>query len=170
MTVSLLWLNDYLKVNMTPDQISEALTSLGLEVEKMESWESVKGGLKGVVAGKVLTCVKHPDADRLSLTTVDVGNEKPAHIVCGANNIAAGQTVWVAVPGTELFDATGKAFTIKVSKIRGELSEGMICAEDELGLGTNHDGIMVLPDDIKAGTPANSYYHVANDTLFEIGL
>jgi len=170
MTVSLLWLNDYLKINMTPEQISEALTSLGLEVEKMETWESVRGGLKGVVAGKVLTCVKHPDADRLSLTTVDVGNEKPSHIVCGANNIAAGQTVWVAGPGTELFDATGKAWTIKVSKIRGELSEGMICAEDELGLGNNHDGIMVLPDDIKAGTPANSYYNVSSDTLYEIGL
>jgi phenylalanyl-tRNA synthetase beta chain len=170
MTVSLLWLNDYLKLNMTAEQISEALTSLGLEVEKMETWESVKGGLKGIVAGKVLTCSKHPDADRLSLTTVNVGGDTPAHIVCGANNIAAGQTVWVAVPGTELYDSTGKSWTIKVSKIRGELSEGMICAEDELSLGTNHDGIMILPDDIVAGTHANTYYKLIIDTLFEIGL
>lgn len=155
---------------MTPEQISEALTSLGLEVETMEAWESVKGGLKGVVAGKVLTCVKHPDADRLSLTTVDVGLGQPVQIVCGAQNIAAGQTVWVALPGTELFDNNGKAFTIKSSKIRGALSEGMICAEDELGLGTSHDGIMILPDDVAAGTPANHHYKIISDTLFEIGL
>jgi phenylalanyl-tRNA synthetase beta chain len=119
MTVSLLWLNDYLKLALTPEQISEALTSLGLEVEKMEYWEAIPGGLKGVVAGKVLTCERHPDADRLSLTTVDVGGEKPSAIVCGANNIAAGQTVWVALPDTELYDAAGKPWTIKVSKIRG---------------------------------------------------
>ena len=168
MTVSLLWLNDYLKI--TPDQVSEALTSLGLEVEKMETWETIKGGLKGIVAGKVLTCVKHPDADRLSVTTVDVGKEVPSTIVCGANNIAAGQTVWVALPDTELYDATGKPWTIKVSKIRGQLSEGMICAEDELGLGTSHDGIMILPDSIAAGTKASEYYQLTSDILFEIGL
>lgn len=170
MTVSLLWLNDYLRLTLTPDQISEALTSLGLEVEHMETWESVKGGLRGVVAGKVLTCVKHPDADRLSVTTVNVGSDKIHTIVCGANNIAAGQTVWVALPDTELYDTTGKPFTIKVSKIRGQISEGMICAEDELGLGTSHDGIMVLPDEVAAGTKASDYYHVVTDTLFEIGL
>ncbi len=170
MTVTLLWLNDYLKVNMTPEQISEALTSLGLEVEKMEEWESVRGGLKGVVAGKVLTCIKHPDADRLSVTTVDVGGVNPPTIVCGANNIAAGQTVWVALPGTELYDATGKPWSIKISKIRGQQSEGMICAEDELGLGINHDGIMILPNDVAAGTPANVYYNISQDILFEIGL
>ena len=170
MTVSLLWLNDYLKLNMSVEQISEALTSLGLEVEKTETWESVRGGLKGVVAGKVLTCVKHPGADKLSLTTVDTGNGKVSQIVCGANNIAAGQTVWVAQPGTELYDATGKSWTINVSKIRGEVSEGMICAEDELGLGTNHDGIIVLPNEIEAGTRANAYYDIVSDTLFEIGL
>lgn len=170
MTVSLLWLNDYLKISLTPEQVSEALTSLGLEVEKMETWESIKGGLKGIVAGKVLTCVKHPDADRLSVTTVDVGGENPSTIVCGANNIAAGQTVWVALPDTELYDATGKPWTIKVSKIRGQLSEGMICAEDELGLGTSHDGIMILPDSIAAGTKASEYYQLVSDILFEIGL
>lgn len=170
MTVSLLWLNDYLKITLTPEQVSEALTSLGLEVEKMETWETIKGGLKGIVAGKVLTCVKHPDADRLSVTTVDVGRDHPSTIVCGANNIAAGQTVWVALPDTELYDATGKPWTIKISKIRGQLSEGMICAEDELGLGASHDGIMILPDSIAAGTKASEYYQLSSDILFEIGL
>lgn len=170
MKVSLHWLKDYLKVTMTPEQISEALTSLGLEVEMMEAWESVKGGLHGIVAGKVITCAKHPDADRLSVTTVDVGGETPSTIVCGANNIAAGQTVWVALPDTELFDATGKSWTIKVSKIRGQQSEGMICAEDELGLGANHDGIMVLPDEVEAGTPARTYYQLVSDIIYEIGL
>ena len=116
MTVSQLWLFDYLKVNMTPEQISEALTSLGLEVETMEAWESIKGGLQGIVAGKVLTCEKHPDADRLSVTTVDIGADSPSTIVCGANNIAAGQTVWVATPNTLLFDKDGKSWEIKVSK------------------------------------------------------
>ncbi len=170
MTVSQLWLFDYLKVNMTPEQISEALTSLGLEVETMETWESIKGGLKGIVAGKVLTCEKHPDADRLSVTTVDIGGDSPSAIVCGANNIAAGQTVWVATPNTMLFSPDGKSWEIKVSKIRGQQSEGMICAEDELGLGTDHDGIMVLPDSIKAGTPASDYYQITSDILYEIGL
>jgi phenylalanyl-tRNA synthetase beta chain len=170
MTISLLWLNDYLKLNMSPEQISEALTSLGLEVEHVEHWESIRGGLKGVVAGKVLTCIKHPDADRLSVTTVDTGGAQPSTIVCGASNVAAGQTVWVALPGTELYDADGKSWTIKVSKIRGQVSEGMICAEDELGLGSSHEGIMVLPSDVSVGTLAADYYQVATDTLFEIGL
>lgn len=170
MTVSLLWLKDYLQLPLTPEQISDALTSLGLEVEKMETRASIPGGLAGVVAGKVLTCEKHPDADRLSLTTVDVGIGDPRHIVCGANNVAAGQTVWVALPGTEIQLRDGKSFTINVSKIRGQLSEGMICAEDELGLGDSHDGIMVLPDDIAPGTPAADYYNVVTDTIYEIGL
>ncbi len=170
MTISLLWLNDYLKLALSPEEISEALTSVGLEVEGMETRESIRGGLTGVVAGKVKTCDRHPDADRLSVTTVDVGNEQLHHIVCGASNIAAGQTVWVALPGTELYDAAGKPWTIKVSKIRGQVSEGMICAEDELGLGTNHDGIMILPDTLVAGTKASEYYQVTTDTLFEIGL
>lgn len=170
MKVSQQWLFDYLKVNMSPEQISEALTSLGLEVETMETWESVKGGLEGIVAGKVLTCEKHPNADKLSVTTVDTGADSPSTIVCGANNIAAGQTVWVAVPGTVLYDAEGKPWTIRTAKIRGQQSEGMICAEDELGLGTDHDGIMVLSDDIAAGTKANEYYDVSTDIIYEIGL
>lgn len=170
MTLSLQWLNDYLKTSLTPDQISEALTSLGLEVETMEVYESIRGGLRGIVAGKVLTCAKHPDADRLSLTTVYIGGDKPSSIVCGGPNVAAGQTVWVAVPGTTLYNKEGKPWTISVSKIRGALSEGMICAEDELGLGESHAGVMVLPDEIKAGTLASEYYQVSSDVLFEIGL
>jgi len=170
MTISLQWLNDYLKTNLEPLQLAEALTSIGLEVEKMESWESIRGGLKGVIAGKVRTCVKHPDADRLSVTTVDVGKENPSSIVCGGPNVAAGQTVWVALPGTTLYDKEGKSKPISVSKIRGALSEGMICAEDELGLGESHEGVLVLPDDVSVGTLASDYYHVISDTIFEIGL
>lgn len=170
MTISLLWLNDYLKTDLTPEQLADTLTSLGLEVEKMELRDSVMGGLAGIIAGKVLTCEKHPDADRLSLTTVDVGREKPASIVCGASNIAAGQMVWVALPGTTLYDNTGNPWTIQVSKIRGALSEGMICAEDELGLGENHDGIMILPQAIQVGVKASEYYKVTSDTIYEIGL
>lgn len=170
MTVSLRWLNDYLKINLTPEEISEALTSLGLEVEKMETWESIKGGLQGVIAGKVLTCARHPDADRLSVTTVDIGGAQPSHIVCGGPNIASGQTIWVAVPGTILYDKEGKPRPINVSKIRGALSEGMICAEDELGLGESHAGVLVLPDDVSIGTKASEYYNVTSDTLYEIGL
>lgn len=170
MTVSLLWLNDYLKTDLTPEQLGDVLTSIGLEVERIEQRDSIMGGLAGIIAGKVLTCEKHPDADRLSLTTVDVGKEKPASIVCGANNIATGQTVWVALPETTLFDTNGKPWTIKVSKIRGALSEGMICAEDELGLGENHEGIIILPDAVQTGSKASNYYKVTSDTIFEIGL
>src|SRR5690606_19523503 len=170
MTLSLQWLQDYLRLPLTPEQISDALTSLGLEVEKMETRASLPGGLAGVVAGKIHTCEKHPDADRLSLTTVDVGDGRVRHIVCGAANVAAGQTVWVALPGTEIHLPDGKSFVIKESKIRGQLSEGMICAEDELGLGDHHDGIMVLPDTIAIGTAAAEYYHVVTDTVYEIGL
>ena len=170
MTISLLWLNDYLRTEMSADQLSEALTSIGLEVEKMEQRDSIMGGLSGIIAGKVLTCIKHPDADRLSVTTVDVGHDTPSTIVCGASNIAAGQTVWVALPETILYDKSGEPWTIKTSKIRGVKSEGMICAEDELGLGENHEGIMVLPDAVKPGSRANEYYKVTSDTIFEIGL
>ncbi|MFZ1678944.1 MAG: phenylalanine--tRNA ligase subunit beta, partial [Saprospiraceae bacterium] len=170
MTLSLQWLNDYLKTDLNPDQIAEALTSIGLEVEKIESHESIPGGLKGVIAGKVLTCEKHPDADRLKVTTVDIGGDKPSSIVCGGPNVAAGQTVWVAVPGTTLYDKDGKPRAINTSKIRGALSEGMICAEDELGLGESHEGVLVLSDDVKIGTLASDYYHVTSDTILEIGL
>ncbi|MEP6795483.1 MAG: phenylalanine--tRNA ligase subunit beta [Saprospiraceae bacterium] len=170
MTLSLQWLNDYLKTNLNPDQIAEALTSIGLEVEKIESFESLPGGLKGVIAGKVLTCEKHPDADRLKVTTVDIGGDRPSSIVCGGPNVAAGQTVWVAIPGTTLYDKDGKPRAINTSKIRGALSEGMICAEDELGLGESHEGVLVLPDDVKIGTLASDYYHLTSDTILEIGL
>ncbi|MEO6132483.1 MAG: phenylalanine--tRNA ligase subunit beta, partial [Saprospiraceae bacterium] len=170
MTLSLQWLNDYLKTDLDPLRIAEALTSIGLEVEKTESWESAKGGYKGVIAGKVLTCEKHPDADRLKVCTVDIGGAQPSSIVCGGPNVAAGQIVWVAIPGTTLFDKEGKPRPINVSKIRGALSEGMICAEDELGLGESHEGVMVLSDDVKIGTLASDYYHVTSDTIFEIGL
>ncbi|MGB3080077.1 MAG: phenylalanine--tRNA ligase subunit beta, partial [Saprospiraceae bacterium] len=170
MTLSLQWLNDYLKTDLNPDQIAEALTSIGLEVEKIESSESMPGGLKGVIAGKVLTCEKHPDADRLKVTTVDIGGDKPSSIVCGGPNVAAGQTVWVAVPGTTLYDKDGNPRAINTSKIRGALSEGMICAEDELGLGESHEGVLVLSDDVKIGTLASDYYHVTSDTILEIGL
>lgn len=170
MTVSLSWLNDYLTTDLTPEQLAEALTSIGLEVEKIEQRDSIMGGLAGIIAGKVLTCKKHPDADKLSLTTVDVGKDQPASIVCGANNIAAGQMVWVALPETTLYDSSGKPWTIKAAKIRGTVSEGMICAEDELGLGEDHEGIMVLPDAVHVGTKASDYYKVTSDTIFEIGL
>ncbi len=170
MTISLLWLNDYLETDLTPGQLADALTSIGLEVEKTETRDSIMGGLSGIIAGHVLACDRHPDADRLSLTTVDVGKETPASIVCGASNVAAGQKVWVALPGTTLYDANGKPWTINISKIRGATSEGMICAEDELGLGKNHDGIMILPDAVQVGTKASDYYKVTSDTIFEIGL
>ena len=132
--------------------------------------ESIKGGLKGIVIGEVLTCAKHPNADKLSVTTVDVGDGSPLHIVCGAPNVAAGQKVLVAKEGAEVFGKDGSAFTIKKGNIRGEASEGMICAEDELGLGTSHDGIMVLPASVQVGLKASDYFNVQSDIVFEIGL
>ncbi len=170
MKVSLNWLKLYLDIDLPPEEISEMLTGIGLEVEGMHEIESVKGGLKGVVIGLVKTCEKHPQADRLSLTKVDIGNGEALQIVCGAPNVAAGQKVVVATVGTTLYDAEGKSFSIKKSKIRGELSEGMICAEDELGLGTDHSGIIVLPNDARVGTQAADYFKIENDVVFEIGL
>ena len=146
------------------------LTDLGLEVEGIETVESIKGSLAGIVVGKVLTCVQHPNADRLRITTVDIGVEAPVQIVCGAPNVAEGQTVPVATIGTELYDDKGKSFKIKKGKIRGEESFGMICAEDELGLGSGHDGIMVLDDELEAGTPAAKVFNIEKDEVFEIGL
>lgn len=169
MNISYNWLKDY--VNISPDinELSAILTSIGLEVEGIEEWESVKGGMKGFVIGKVLTCARHPDADRLSITTVDTGTGTPLNIVCGAPNVAAGQTVVVATEGTIVFKGK-EQFEIKRSKIRGQHSEGMICAEDELGIGTSHEGIMVLDKEIKPGTPASEYFKVTRDTVFGIGL
>ena len=137
--------------NFTTEIISETLTDIGLEVEGVNIVESIKGGLKGVIIGQVMTCEKHPNADKLSLTTVNIGGHTNLSIVCGAPNVATGQKVLVATVGTELYDEKGDAFTIKEAKVRGELSQGMICAEDELGLGKSHEGIMILPEDSVVG-------------------
>jgi phenylalanyl-tRNA synthetase beta chain len=169
MKISYNWIKDYLKIDLDPIKVAEILTDIGLEIEGIEEWVSVKGGLKGVVIGEVLTCKKHPDADKLSVTTVDIGTSQPLQIVCGAPNVAAGQKVPVATAGTVVFKGND-SFEIKKSKIRGEYSEGMICAEDELGLGNSHDGIMVLNNDAKPGTPAGSYFNIVKDSVFEIGL
>jgi len=170
MKISYNWLKEYVNIELPPQEVSDLLTDCGLEVESFEEYQTHKGGLKGLVIGKVLTCEKHPDADRLSLTTVDVGAENPLHIVCGASNVRAGQSVVVATVGAELHPSEGEAFTIKKSKIRGKESEGMICAEDEIGLGNLHEGIMVLEDNPKIGMPAAEYFGVENDVVFEIGL
>lgn len=169
MKISYNWLKQYINCNLPAEEVAEVLTATGLEVEDIIPFESVKGSLKGIVTGKVLSCVQHPNADRLSLTTVDVGGEEPLAIVCGAPNVAAGQKVLVATVGTTLYSGDA-AFEIKKSKIRGEVSEGMICAEDELGLGDSHDGIMVLPDETKIGIPAASLFNIEQDVVFEIGL
>ena len=170
MKISHNWLKNYIAHDLTADQIDQMLTAGGLEVESVEPFESIKGGLKGLVIGKILTCSKHPNADKLSLTTVDVGNETPLQIVCGASNVAAGQKVIVATVGTSVHPVSGEAFEIKKSKIRGELSEGMICAEDEIGLGTSHEGILVLPQDVVVGTKALDFFRLENDSIYEIGL
>ena len=152
MKISYNWLKQFIKVDWDAEKTGELLTDLGLEVEGIESFESVKGGLKGIVIGEVLTCKQHPNADRLKVTTVNIGSEEPVQIVCGAPNVAAGQKVPVATIGTTLYTAEGEAWKIKKGKIRGEESHGMICAEDELGLGESHDGIMVLDENLKVGT------------------
>jgi phenylalanyl-tRNA synthetase beta chain len=169
MKISYNWIKDYLKLDIDPHKLSEILTGIGLEVEGVEEWESVRGGMKGVVIGEVLTCKKHPDADNLSVTTVNIGLPEPLHIVCGAPNVAVGQKVPVATVGTMVFKGD-QSLEIKKSKIRGEFSEGMICAEDELGLGTGHEGIMVLDSNAKPGTPASEYFGIEHDTVYEIGL
>lgn len=169
MKISYNWLKQYISVDMEAAKAGEALTSSGLEVEDIYPYESLKGGLRGVVTGKVLHCERHPNADKLSLTKVDVGSGEPLSIVCGAPNVAEGQKVLVATVGTILFKGE-ESFEIKKSKIRGELSEGMICAEDELGLGTSHEGIMVLDPSTEVGLPAHTIFSVENDQVFEIGL
>lgn len=170
MNVSYKWLKDYIDFDLTPQEVSVALTSLGLEVGALEEVETIKGGLKGLVVGEVLTCEMHPNSDHLHVTTVDLGNgEAPAQIVCGAANVAAGQKVIVATLGTKLYDGDDE-FTIKRSKLRGVESCGMICAEDEIGVGASHDGIIVLPADAKVGTPAADYYGVESDWLIEVDL
>ncbi len=170
MKISYNWLKQYINIPESAEEIGQTLTGTGLEVESVEPFESVKGGLKGLVIGEVLTCSKHPNADKLSITTVDVGGEKPLQIVCGAANVAAGQKVVVAIVGTTVHPTKGEPFHIKSAKIRGEQSEGMICAEDEIGLGENHAGILVLDTKISNGTLATEFFNVQSDYVFEIGL
>ena len=170
MKISYNWLKQFLQVDWEENKTSELLTDLGLEVEGIETKESIKGSLEGILVGEVLTCDQHPNADRLKITTVDLGTGDPVQIVCGAPNVAAGQKVPVATIGTTLYDDKGVGFKIKKGKIRGEESLGMICAEDELGLGTGHDGILILDKKLKVGTPAAEVFNIETDQVFEIGL
>lgn len=169
MKISYNWLKQYIDIPESAEDIGKILTSTGLEVESIESFDSIRGGLKGLVIGEVITCSKHPNADKLSVTTVNVG-DRVLPIVCGASNVAAGQKVVVALPGTTVYPTNGDPFLIKATKIRGEVSEGMICAEDEIGLGESHAGIMVLSTQVANGTPAAEYFNVQSDYVLEIGL
>ncbi|HLG36487.1 MAG TPA: phenylalanine--tRNA ligase subunit beta [Bacteroidia bacterium] len=170
MRISFNWLKEYQNFNTSPVETASLLTSCGLEVESVEEYYSVPGGMKGLVIGHVLTCEKHPSVDRLSLTTVDIGNEEIKKIVCGAPNIKAGQKVVVAPVGTTVYPVSGTPFEIRNAKIRGENSEGMICAEDEIGLGISHEGVLILKDDARIGSLASDYFNVTSDYVFEIGL
>ncbi|MGB0981030.1 MAG: phenylalanine--tRNA ligase subunit beta [Winogradskyella sp.] len=170
MKISYNWLKQFINIDWNAEKTGHLLTDLGLEIEGIETYQSVKGGLKGIVVGEVLTCVQHPNADRLKVTTVTIGEANPIQIVCGAANIAAGQKVPVATIGTTLYTSEGEAWKIKKGKIRGEESHGMICAEDELGLGESHDGIMVLDAHLEPGTLASNVFNIENDHVFEIGL
>ena len=169
MNISYNWLKDYLDFDLQPDEVAAALTSIGLETGGVEEVQTIKGGLEGLVIGEVLTCEEHPNSDHLHITTVNVGGAEPLQIVCGAPNVAAGQKVVVAVNGTKLYDGD-ECFTIKRSKIRGVESNGMICAEDEIGIGTDHAGIIVLPADAVVGTPAKEYYNVKSDYVLEVDI
>jgi phenylalanyl-tRNA synthetase beta chain len=170
MTISYKWLSEYLPVTIEPERLSKILTSVGLEVEKMEMFEEVKGGLKGLIIGEVIHVERHPNADKLKLTKVNLGNGEPLEIVCGAPNVASGQKVIVAPVGTTIHPTSGEPFTMKLAKIRGVESHGMICAEDEIGLGSSHAGIMVLPVDVKIGIRASEYFNPYSDVIYEIGL
>ena len=169
MNISYKWLKEYVDFDLTAQQVCDALTSTGLEVDALEEVQSIKGGLKGLYVGKVLTCEAHPNSDHLHVTTVDLGKGEPSQIVCGAPNVAAGQKVIVADLGCVLYDGD-QEFVIKKSKLRGVESNGMICAEDEIGVGSSHDGIIVLPDDAVVGTPAAEYYHLESDWLIEVDI
>lgn len=169
MNISYNWLKDYIDTPLTPEELAAALTSIGLETGSVEEVESIRGGLRGLVIGKVLTCVEHPDSDHLHVTTVDLGDGQATQIVCGAPNVAAGQTVVVATVGTTLYDGD-KEFKIKKSKIRGVESLGMICAEDEIGVGQSHDGIIVITEEVKPGTPAAEYFGLTSDYVLEVDL
>lgn len=170
MTISYNWLSEYLPQTLDPEKLSRILTSIGLEVESLEAYEEVKGGMAGLVIGEVLECAKHPNADKLSLTKVNIGSGEPLNIVCGAPNVAAGQKVIVAPVGTTIYPFKGEPLTMKLAKIRGSESQGMICAADEVGLGEDHSGILVLPADLVPGTPAADYFKPYTDWVYEIGL
>lgn len=169
MKISYNQLKQYINIDLKPEELSVILTDIGLEVEGLEEFESIKGGLEGLIIGEVKTCEKHPNADKLSITTVDIGTGELLPIVCGAPNVAKGQKVVVATVGTTLYDGD-KDFKIKKGKIRGEASLGMICATDEIGMGGNHDGILILPENVKTGTLAKDYFEIEKDIIFEIGL
>ena len=169
MNISYKWLKEYVDFNMTADEVAAALTSIGLEVDGVKEVQSIKGGLEGIVIGEVLTCEAHPNSDHMHVTTVNLGSGEPVQIVCGAPNVAAGQKVVVATLGTKLYDGD-ECFTIKKSKLRGIESCGMICAEDEIGIGTDHSGIIVLPEDAVPGTPASEYYHLESDYVIEVDI
>ncbi len=170
MTISYKWLSEYLSVTVDPERLSRILTSIGLEVESMDKYEEIKGGLQGLVIGEVLSTEKHPNADKLTLTNVNVGGKESLQIVCGAPNVAAGQKVIIATVGTTIYPTTGEPLTMKVAKIRSVESYGMICAEDEIGMGNSHAGILVLPNEAKVGTTAIDYFQPYEDIIYEIGL
>ncbi|MDX1332830.1 MAG: phenylalanine--tRNA ligase subunit beta, partial [Robiginitalea sp.] len=170
MNISYNWLKQFIDIDWEAEKTAELLTDLGLEVEGITTFESVPGGLEGIVVGEVLECIQHPNADRLKLCKVDIGVNNPVSIVCGAPNVATGQKVPVATVGTTLYGADGAPWKIKKGKIRGEESHGMICAEDEIGLGDSHEGIMVLQTDAPNGTPCSAVFEIEKDKVFEIGL
>ena len=169
MNISYNWLKEFVDFNLSPLELAEALTSIGLEVGGVEEIQAIKGGLEGLVIGEVMTCEPHPNSDHMHVTNVNLGSGEPVQIVCGAPNVAAGQKVVVATIGTKLYDGDD-CFTIKKSKLRGVDSCGMICAEDEIGIGTDHSGIIVLPDDAVVGTPAKDYYNIKSDYVLEVDI
>ena len=170
MKISYNWLKDILDFKLDTIETSELLTDIGLEVERLEIYENIKGGLKGLIVGEIKSVEKHPNADRLNITQVDLGEKENYKIVCGAPNVKKGQKVVIAKPGTTIYPLEGPSFEIKNAKIRGEDSFGMICAEDEIGLGSSHDGIIILSSETRTGTLASNYFDIINDTIFEIGL
>lgn len=169
MNISYKWLKEYVDFSLSPNEVADALTSIGLEVDGVEEVQAIRGGLRGLVVGHVLTCEPHPNSDHMHICSVDLGGEAPVQIVCGAHNVAAGQKVIVATLGTTLYDGD-QEFTIKKSKLRGVESLGMICAEDEIGVGTSHDGIIVLPEDTPVGMPAAEYFKLESDYVIEVDI
>ena len=170
MNISFNWLSEFLKIDLSIEEVSNILTDIGLEVEGIENYEQYKGGLDGLVVGEVVYCEQHPNADRLSLTKVNIGEDTNLQIVCGAPNVQLNQKVVIATVGTTLYPLNGDKFKITKSKIRGEISQGMICAEDEIGVGNSHDGIIVLDSKVKVGTKVSTIYENYSDKVFNIGL